>query len=63
MTEDALFVELGGFSKIINFFDTAQFAADSSNSRRCTTTFHFSQRLSKMSICSFPKVSKDRTSR
>ena len=61
-TEDALFVELGGFLKIINSFDTANLL-NSSDGGRCSTTFHVFQRLSKMSIRSFPKVSKDRTGR
>ena len=55
ITEDALFIELGGFPKI-NFFDSTLLnLLNLPDGQRCSTTFHFSARLFKTLIRSFRK--------
>ena len=57
ITEDALFIEQGRFPRQYSVCRISRMAED------VRQRSHFSRRLPKMSIRSFPRVSKDRTSK
>ena len=57
ITEDALFIEQGRFPRQCSVCRISRMAED------VRQRSHFSRRLPKMSIRSFPRVSKDRTSK